>query len=184
MSIADSRVSTNGWRGQFVVLTMFAMGIAAATFAWWWNYNRGRNALEFYGAEAATLIRSARTVEILVPPSSDDDRPSGSDESRASPSTRQIDISRVPGLLNARTSLLDDASYEWNRPTTTASSDAAVVIRFVENQKQVVLRFDFDARSVSIIPDGRQATLVKKTAEGWRSFISRNSREGQAAQRP
>src|SRR2546423_4255155 len=81
--------------GQVAVLTMITVAVMAAGFSWWWNYNRGRKSLEFYGSEAATLIRTAPQVEIL----------------RAEPETN-IDISHAPGLINARASLLSDASYE------------------------------------------------------------------------
>ena len=61
--------------------------------------------LEFYGPEAATLIRTAPKVEILRSPPDDN-----------------LDLSHVPGLLNARTSLLSDASYDWVAPTTPIES--------------------------------------------------------------
>src|SRR5437870_2908986 len=83
--------------GQALVLAMFGLAVLAATFAWWWNYNRGRQSLEFFGAEGATLIRTAPQVEYL----------------RSEPES-SINISKAPGLLNARASLLSDASYEWS----------------------------------------------------------------------
>jgi hypothetical protein len=161
---------------------MIALALVAAAFAWWWNVNRGRNALDFYGAEAATLIRSAPTVEIFVRPTPADRGASGSDAPQASSSTRQIDISRAPGLLNARASLLDDASYVWDRPPPAASPGPYVLIRFVDKGKQVMLRLEFDSRSLSLVPEGRQTMLVEKTAEGWRSFVSRNAQSEPAPQ--
>src|SRR5438128_2232722 len=83
--------------GQRAVLAMLAIGILAAVFSWLWNYNRERQSLEFYGPQAATLIRTAPQVEVLRP------------EPEAN-----IDISKAPGLINARASLLSDASYEWS----------------------------------------------------------------------
>jgi hypothetical protein len=99
--------------GQVAVLGMLALAVGAATFAWWWNYHRGRQALELFGANGAALVRSAKTVEIM-----------------ATQQTDMVDISRAPGLLNARASLLNDASYDWqNSPPPLVDSDAAVRFR-------------------------------------------------------
>ena len=91
-------------RGKLAVLTMFAVALAAATFAWWWNYNRGKRALEFYGPQAAQLIRTAPQVEILFvgPPRPAD---AGSAAVDLVPGgrivVRKIDISKAPGLIHA-----------------------------------------------------------------------------------
>ena len=51
---------------MLTVAGMLGTAVVLAAFAWWWNYNRGRAALAFYGPEAAHLIRTAPTVEILI----------------------------------------------------------------------------------------------------------------------
>jgi len=172
MSSADNRGSIAS-SGRLVVLAMVGLAIAAAIFAWWWNFERGQRALALYGPQTATLIRKARTVEIFVPPSAKDRSSPGSNGEAARPTTRQIDISRAPGLLNARTSLLDDASYAWKKDATQSSAGDYVLIRFVDDNDQAMLRIDFESGAVSLIPEGGQATLIKKTTEGWRSFIAR-----------
>src|SRR5262245_46257806 len=99
-------------RGKLAVLTMFALALAAAAFAWWWNYSRGQRALGFYGPRAANLVRTAPKVELLVLGTGDSDPVESLPES--GPVARIIDISRAPGLVHARTALLDDASYDWD----------------------------------------------------------------------
>src|SRR5262245_39105325 len=117
--------------GKTAVLAMLAVGVFAAVFAWWWNYNRGRMALEFFGAEAATLIRTAPNVEILRPdPESD------------------IDISKAPGLINARASLLSDASYDW-KASAPAQQSPLFSVRFSRGENSVVVTFDFENRTVT-----------------------------------
>src|SRR5439155_19690145 len=140
---------------QLAVVTMLAVGLAAAVFSWSWNYHRGRNSLQFYGPEAATLIRTAPKVEILRPePESN------------------IDISRAPGLLNARAALLSDASYEWTASAAPQESPLFSV-RFSRGEHSVVVTFDFENRTISNSTTPRVATLKQKTADGWRQYLAR-----------
>jgi hypothetical protein len=141
--------------GQRTVLAIMAVAVLAASFAWWWNFNRGRRALEFYGPEAATLIRTAPKVEIL----------------RAEPEG-DIDISKAAGLINARASLLSDASYDWNREPPLQESPLFSV-RFSRGQKSVVVIFDFENRTVRNSATQRIAALKPKTADGWRDYLQR-----------
>jgi hypothetical protein len=134
---------------------MFVVAIVAATFAWWWNYHRGDQALEFFGAEGARLIRTAPIVEYL-----------------RSPSDESIDISSAPGLLNARTSLLSDASYDWSAPDSRLESPQFSV-RFSRGRSHVVVTFDFENRTIKSSTTGRTAKLIQKTAAGWQAYLAR-----------
>jgi hypothetical protein len=157
------RAQTRADTGRTAVLAMLAVGVVAAVFAWWWNYNRGRMALEFYGAEAATLIRTAPQVEILRP------EPEG-----------DIDISQAPGLINARASLLSDASYDWSA-AAPAQQSPLFSVRFSRGERSVVVTFDFENRTVTNSSTQRMATLRPKTADGWRQYLARRT-EGQRPQ--
>ena len=142
--------------GHRLVLAIFALALAASAFAWWWNFNRGRRALEFYGPEAATLIRTAPAVEIL----------------RAEPE-KNIDIGQAPGLINARASLLSDASYEWSAADPRQESPRFSV-RFARGEQTVTLTFDFEHQTVATSSTGRVARLTKKTAAGWQQYLARH----------
>src|SRR3954469_7082023 len=143
-------------RGQFLVIAMLGVAVAAATFAWWWNFQRGRKALEFYGPAAATLIRTAPKVEL----------------SRDGEPVR--DISKAKGLLNARTSLLGDASYQWNAEGQFANSDAT--LRFTDGERSVLVSFDFENQTISA--NRKIVLLSQKTADGWRIYLERLGPEG------
>jgi hypothetical protein len=134
---------------------MLGLGAAAASFAWWWNYNRGHRTLEFFGPEAATLIRTAPKVELLPFDAQDD-----------------VDISKAAGLLNARTSLLSDASYVWPAPRPPLDSPSRSV-RFTDGNRSVVIDFDFENQTVRTSSTGRIATLTSKTAAGWQAYLAR-----------
>lgn len=144
-------------QGHFIVIVMFVVAFAAAAFAWWWNFQRGRRALEFYGPEAATLIRTAPKVELL----------------RDGEPVR--DISKAKGLLNARTSLLSDASFERNHASEFAKSDAT--LRFSDGQRSVLVSFEFENRTISA--NCKTARLNPKTADGWRRYLERQRGETQ-----
>jgi hypothetical protein len=151
-------------RGKLAVLSMFALAIGAAAFAWWWNYRRGERCLAFYGSQAAALIRTAPTVEILeLDPASGD----------SLAVSRRIDISRAPGLLNARTALLDDASFVWSAEPKASDRKPTRLLRFARGDREVRLRIDSVNQSLEIIPGGKTAALDAKTSAGWRQFLER-----------
>jgi len=153
-------------RGKLAVLSMFALAIGAAAFAWWWNYRRGERCLAFYGSEAAALIRTAPTVEILeLDPASTAEEPTVA---------RRIDISRAPGLLNARAALLDDASFVWGGKPQPASAKATHLVRFATADRELRLHFDSDHQSLEILPTGKSAVLDAKTSAGWKQFLERH----------
>jgi len=143
--------------GKRAVLAMFAVAVAAAAFAWWWNYNRGIKALELYGPEGAFLVRTAPIVEFLQP----------------SPG-KPKDISKAPGLINARASLLSDASYDWTAANVRQESPLFSVV-FRRDEWSVVVTFDFENRTVHASTTKRTAKLAKKTADGWQSYLARQS---------
>jgi hypothetical protein len=151
-------MSSPAWGGRLVVLAMFALAAAASTFAWWWNFNRGRQALKLYGPQAATLIRTAPHVELLAPGASS-----------------AIDISHAPGLLNARTSLLNDASYDWKRPITMLASPQDT-LRFTDGSRSVEITFDFDNHALKTSSTGRTAVLNARTSTGWKTYLERQAK--------
>lgn len=145
-------------QGQFVVGAMLAVAVLMATFAWWWNYNRGIHALNFYGADGAILLRTAPVVEYLR---SDPEEP--------------IDISGAKGLINARAALLSDASYDW--PAGDVHQESPLFsVRFRRGKQALVVTFDFGNRTIHASTTQRTAKLNKKTAEGWQSYLSRNAK--------
>jgi hypothetical protein len=150
-------------RGKIAVLSMLALAVAAAAFAWAWNARRGARCLAFYGSEAAALIRTAPLVEIL------EIDPAASGVAV----TRRIDISRAPGLLNARAALLDDASFDWNSPPAATAAGSTRLVRFAAGQREVLLALHPDKRALEVVPDGKLATLDPKTSAGWKQFLER-----------
>jgi hypothetical protein len=154
MSNSDSPPGgTLSGRGSMAVLAMFILALTAAAFAWYINFHRGRRTLEFFGPEAAQLIRTAPKVELLR------------DQEAV------IDISKARGLLNARTSLLNDASYDWSKKTINEPQDA---VRFSRDEQSVTIFFDFGHGSLQISPGNQIIKLSRKTSDGWRDYVNRH----------
>jgi hypothetical protein len=151
-------------RGTFAVLSILALALAMASYAWWYNYSHSQRILDLYGPEAATLIRTAPVVEIL----------SGDAGSN-------LDISQAPGLLHARTSLIADASYDWTGAPAFVAPPVASV-RFRRGEQSIVIDFDFANRLVRPSSTGKTGKLIPKTSAGWQAFIERNIRQASASQ--
>lgn len=161
-------------RGKLAVLTMFALALAAATFAWWWNYSRGQRALEFYGPKAAHLIRTAPKVELLIV--GPHDAAAAESVPNFGPVIRTIDISKAPGLIHARTALLDDASYQSHVDPVPQVFNRFV--RFKDGDDEVVLVFSETRGRILIDGSNRDSLqLIEKTADGWLAFIDRNIKQ-------
>jgi hypothetical protein len=144
--------------GQWAVVAMLVLAVILATFAWLWNFDRGRRTLELFGPEGAMLIRTAPYVQVVLKPED------------------AIDISSAPGLLNARTSLLDDASYEWEASSSQFKTPQYHVEFRRETRREIQIvevYFDFENSSIYVSSTRRTAKLKKKTADGWRAYLER-----------
>lgn len=175
-------------RGKLAVLTMLGLALAAAAFAWWWNVTSKKESLAFYGPAAARLIGKARTVELIEvePAKFDDSREcyiAGADNFAL---LSRHDVSRAPGLIHARTALLDDASYEWparpllleeGRRESVASRSTFFLVRFADESSETILAFDTTARLLTRADTGATVRLNEKIAAGWQQFAARHLRD-------
>lgn len=171
MAEAADSTTDRGSRGKLAVGLMLGLGCLAAFFAWWWNWERTQKCLAFYGGSGASLIRTATQVELLVL--------SSADTSEATPQMldegERHDLSAAPGLIHARTALLDDRSYLWQKETGDCRSPPRYAVRFVSGDRQATLVFDFDCGRVRYVEGERSVAMTPKISAGWQSFISRNA---------
>jgi hypothetical protein len=167
-------------RGKLAVLTMFGLALVAAGLAWWFNFSRGNRTLEFYGRDAALAIRTAPKVELLHLEPVEYILEGDSPETLLylGGSTRRVigrtDISQANGLIHARTSLLADSSYDWHTDLTDCQRQMDFAVRFT-GETSTTLVFDFGCRRVWYAEYARSVTLIPKVAEGWQSFLTRQS---------
>lgn len=164
--------------GKIVVLTLVVVALALATFAWWWNFQRGERSRDFWGHEAAMLIREAPQVELLrlEPVAAGKESPG---ESLALDSERfaiveRKDISHEKGLLHARFALTEDASFAFDQPLATETPSWAYAARFTDGSKHATILFDLDHSQVTLAETHRIARVIPKIVTGWRTFIARH----------
>jgi hypothetical protein len=123
-----AKATTPDLGGKIVVIGVFVVALAAASFALWWNINRARRSLEFWGKDAVRLIQHGKAVELLelqpaeTPANSLADQPSTAEnpaaeiryQDRPLVVKRRLDLSQARGLVHARHALTDDASFVWD----------------------------------------------------------------------
>lgn len=165
-------------RGKIVVLSIFGVALAMASFALWWNWGLGKRSLEFWGTEGGLAIRDAKKVEILKLKS-----PSNLKVKEKGASKKDgfyLDVQETKnvtgehGLVHARHSLLEDASFQWDKKVvTTEGLNWKYAVRFQKESKVATVLLDLDSSVAGSLEEARAIPLSPKTAAGWRLFISR-----------
>jgi hypothetical protein len=176
MTTAVSPDSSATSRGKLAVIAMLALATLAASFAWWWNWQRTQKCLAYYGGEGASLIRTAPRVEALLL-SSSFDGPSV-EAIEVGPNALAVvgrqDLSEAKGLIHARTALLDDNSYRWAVAPGECSPVILYAVRFSRGSQHATLAFDFACGQVWFVEGTGSALMSPKIAAGWQSFLARN----------
>jgi len=160
--------------GKLVVLSIFAVALLMAAFAWWWNRQQGRRALEFWGKDSALAIRDGKKVELLRL------RPKNGRlvDLEAFEIVETKDISQAQGLIHARHSLLQDASFDWDaKPASHSQFETktdVLAVRFTRQDVSTTIVFiDLPSGRIFHSESGREIILNPKTCSGWQLFISR-----------
>ena len=141
--------------GKLLIVSMVAIGLAAAAASWWFRYAATHRAAQFWGPAAARLIRDAPHVNLArLEPS-----PNGvaSDESRQITANR--DISAAPGLTHLRYALLEDSSFAW------PVCDEPPAVHWT-TQLQFRASADPEAASVNVFFSPDYRWLIAATADG------------------
>jgi hypothetical protein len=112
MSMPSNQTPANEKSGKRLILGVIVIGLAAAATSWWFRYSATHRAAQFWGAQAATLIRDAPHVTLRSDTLNDE----------------PLDISATPGLTHLRTALLEDDRYNW---TATSAPDTDWTHSFV-----------------------------------------------------
>ena len=138
--------------GRLLVLVTFAISVAMAGGAWWYNYQQSRRAAEFWGAEGGLLVASEKLTLVELGEPTDARRAIAG---RAV--VRETELAHKPGLVHLRHALAYDANFQWSerRSEPLAQSSWAYALRFAADERQLLILFSRDfTRLGNVEPEG------------------------------
>lgn len=155
---------------------MIVVSLGLTAFAWWYRYQQGWRAMEFWGPDAAQLIRHAPKVELIDlaegPPA---DLPRVIEKGDLA-SFRKHDLSDATGLVHARHSLIVDRNFLWEeRIDSPAATAWDVAWRFIDGREEVVVLLDYETGAIRRLDDRRIEILHPAIADGMRDYVSRHA---------
>jgi hypothetical protein len=170
--------------GVLVTGAVLLLGAAAAGVAWWNNLLHTQRALDFWGPEAAVLIRDAPHVTAfrLTFPAAGEDRSEGAnhplvDPITGSPAAVRVarDISLAKGLVHLRHALLDDRSFDWTA-APREPGDHASALTFEQDGRRLLVLFSADfTRLTAVVPSdpaGDRKVSTQPIAEGLQRYFA------------
>jgi hypothetical protein len=137
--------------GKFVIIGILIAAAAAAGTAWWFRYSATREATEFWGPDAAAMIRDAPHVALIaLEPGKDSPQDLSTSDAVVEIGNqlfavkKRWDISSAPGLSHLRNALLEDRTFvsirsfrpqDWNSGLEfrTSPDSGALRILFASN---------------------------------------------------
>jgi hypothetical protein len=101
--------------GKLLVFATFAIGIALAGGAWWYNYQQSYRTAEFWRGAAALLV-SGNEITLFELGNSVNSENSDSDSGPAGRAVvRKFVLTDRPGLVHLRHSLTYDGNFSWDQ---------------------------------------------------------------------
>ncbi|HEY4234349.1 MAG TPA: hypothetical protein VGM76_13035 [Lacipirellulaceae bacterium] len=196
--------------GKLLIIAMFVVALAAASASWWFRYAATHRAAQFWGPEAARLIRDAPIVELLSLQStpwqvlrssasiSDHEQAASKsssviEEIRLGNATLKItargDISNAPGITHLRSALLEDRSFDWGPFVSDHDEQWTTAILFRESDESQPLTILFlpnFTRALVYRPDSDGSELIgtQPIAAGLAETINEWSQLPAAGDRP
>ena len=160
--------------GKWIVLVMVALGITAGAGSVAYHRSISRRAVEFWGADTASLIHNAPTVKLLrlEPASSETPRREVFNyrgEMWAVVSTS--DISQARGLVHARKALVEDAQLKWD-PPQVSSVRWAWALQFSDGSKSAVVLLGRDFEQIAQPGGTKQISLRRPIALELRKILA------------
>jgi hypothetical protein len=171
--------------GKLVIIGILAVAFSAAAASWWFRYAATHQAAEYWGPEAAKLIRDAPIVEFfrLNPPPDSTFFASEFSGRYARVDPNDIrDIATARGLVHLRNALLEDRSYNWPPRPSAFDTRWAWVLNFRDKARNdgardnahndgAWLLFSTDCRSVAMLDRPNAVLSCQPIAEGLTRFF-------------
>ncbi|MCA9262239.1 MAG: hypothetical protein KDA60_00260 [Planctomycetales bacterium] len=125
--------------GKYLTIGIVVISALAAGFAWLHHRTHGARALQFWGGEAAFLIRTAPEVRAFslrrvdadsVEADGEPPLPTWEIDASAWRATAERDISQARGLVHVRQALIEDTSYRWDVESEQPEADWTHALEF------------------------------------------------------
>jgi hypothetical protein len=156
--------------GQLVIVAILTAGVAAAGFAWWYQYHQGRRALAYWGAEGALLVRSAPRVELLVLDRTTLIQDATHEDVFDRAVIERRDISNARGLIHARQALLADASF-LAEDTDATPPHWQYALRFRDEARELDVAFDLETGRLRSSASDEVLRLGPTLKKGLKQFF-------------
>ena len=151
--------------GKLLIITMFVAALAAAATSWWFRYSATHHTAQFWGPEAARLIRDAPQVELLTlqPATTAADDTKTPEEihlgSAAWTITARHDISAAHGLVHLRNALLEDNSFNWSQTSIPPdfTCRTALLFRDPDTSSPLPILLSSDFQLLQTLPPGEKS---------------------------
>lgn len=156
--------------GKLLIAVMLLAAVAAAAASWWFRYSATHKTVEFWGPQAAVLLRDAPHVVLRS-------YDQGTNTDVTSAKSASHDISDARGLVHLRTALLEDGSYDWTAKTGVDSNwtSSLVFETAAGAEPRLVILFspDFNwAANGSSDANPRPVVCCKPISDGLKTFFN------------
>ena len=155
--------------GKVIIVGMFAVGLVAASAAWWYRLKQSDDALAFWTpAGVATISRGNVTGVAHL--------------AGGGPSERELD--GTPGLPNMRHTLLQDLTFAEPIELQPIAAAPAFTLRFVLEGDALAIHFDEVCEQVWKNSDTEGLALNPQAAAYFRNYFDTQFAERAQADQP
>ena len=171
---------------------MLLLGLSLGGYAWWVQFRKGRQILQFWGPRPTYLIRHGDRVELLRFAGHSEESPSPAPpDADKTPETVEIggqslrvasvcDITDVRGLVHARHTLVVDMYYVWGDSVSDCKPQWTFALRFSDQQAgdHVTLVFAPNCDRVRLLEENREIQVMSGLSDALRERSIRWFDEG------
>jgi hypothetical protein len=130
-------------RGKLAIITMLALGVAAAGFAVWFRYQQGRRTLELWGAEHAAVLRNAdRALVRRVRVTGNDSQQVTDPNGKAVMVGPARDLADIRDFAHIRRAFLDDVHFLWDQSPRNCEPHWAYMLEFQQGENVATIWID------------------------------------------
>lgn len=176
-------------RDRAVILVILGLAVFATVFATWFRWSQGHRAQEYWGVDVARQIRFAPKVELIWLDSPVfSGRPATSQAGMAAASTsdtlmidgirwnilKRTDITKARGLVHARQSLIQDATFQWDETTWGPDSSWTHALAISDTAgESITLLFDLGDPTEGFVREQNSQEKIQLTIpQGFKTFFS------------